>query len=124
MNLFAYSGANPVNFADYSGLAPDWFSCWSNCIQQNRLDPLAIVSALFTALPKTMVPPFRVVNSRQRLTTLLSVAAHYIGNDSLASLLRSAGRGISRVATPVTIAEGFYDIGVITYCALKCEVCQ
>jgi len=96
-------------------------NCWGNCVIIHRLDKVVTLPALGSALPKKMVPPFRVVNQNQRLTTLLSVVAHYTINDIVSSSLRSAGRAISRVATPLTIAEGFYDIEVISYCASDCE---
>jgi len=98
-----------------------FISCWGNCVEKHRFDTVASLSALGSALPKKLLPPFRVVNANQRLTTLLSVLAHYTVDDIVASSMRSAGRAISRVATPLTIAEGLYDIGVISYCASDCE---
>jgi len=98
-----------------------FISCWGSCVEKHRFDTVASLTALGSALPKKLLPPFRVVNMNQRLTTLLSVLAHYTVNDIIASSMRSAGRAISRVATPLTIAEGLYDIGVISYCASDCE---
>ena len=128
-NLFEYVESDPVDLIDPVGLSPDWFSCWASCIEKHRFDPAAALAAFGSALPKKAVPPFRVVNQNQRLTTPMSSVAHYIGKKApgVASKMRWAGRGISRVATPLLIAEGFYDIGVIVYCAEKCirnESCQ
>lgn len=96
-------------------------NCWASCIVKHRLDKLFNLPALGSALPKKLVPPFRVVNSKQRLTTLLSVLSHFIRDKFVAEAIRYNGRLISKVATPLTIAEGLYDIEVISYCASDCE---
>ena len=129
MNVYRYVGNGPVNLTDSIGLAPDWFSCWASCIEKHRADPVAALAALGSALPKRTVPPFRVVNQNQRFTTPLSSSAHFLRKKApgLASKMRWAGRGISKVATPLTIVEGVWDIGVIVYCGETCkrdEPCQ
>lgn len=76
-------------------------------------------SNAFTAVPKAVVPPFRQIGTP--LTTGLSVVGHYVGGRSsaLGSGLRTAGRAISRVATPVTIAEGLWAWGALSSCAFE-----
>jgi RHS repeat-associated protein len=95
---------------------------YGRCVRENRLDYWQIIAG--SAVPKRAVPPFRVPNPRQPLTTPASVAAHGVTRAfpqsavarNLARGLRGGGRVVSRVATPLTIAEGLYDIGVLGYC--------
>jgi RHS repeat-associated protein len=96
---------------------------YGECVRKNRADPAAAAVALGSAVPKAVVPPFRVIGNR--LTTLPSVGAFAINStfqgseaaSSLAAGLRGAGRVISPVATPLTIAEGAWDWGALIYCA-------
>jgi hypothetical protein len=77
------------------------------------------------AIPKRLVPPFRVPHSSSPLTTPASAVGFQLRRafpnsglaKSLSRALRAGGRAVSRVATPLTIAEGLYDIGVLTACA-------
>jgi hypothetical protein len=77
--LYGYVGSDPINAADPSGLAllivpivPPWPSdladtrgaqCWASCVEQRRLDSLLPLA--FTAVPKRIVPPFRIVYESQ-----------------------------------------------------------
>jgi hypothetical protein len=96
---------------------------YGNCVRENRLDYWQLIAG--SAVPKRVVPPFRVPNPNQPLTTPASVAAHGVNRAfpqsaaarNFARGLRGTGRVVSRVATPLTIAEGLYDIGVLGYCA-------
>jgi hypothetical protein len=93
-----------------------------------RADPLLAVSALGSALPKSLLPPFRSIGTP--LTTLPSVTGFGLRQafptsgaaDAVADALRLAklgGRAVSRIATPLTIAEGAYDWGALAYCAVQ-----
>lgn len=96
-----------------------WTECYAQCVENHRLDSLLPV--LGSALPKRLLPPFRVVAPSQPLTTITSSFAHYISNPRIAGILRTAGRNVSRVATPVLIFEGFYDWGILGSCAELCH---
>jgi RHS repeat-associated protein len=95
---------------------------YGRCVRENRLDYWQLIAG--SAVPKRIVPPFRVPNPRQPLTTPASVAAHGVnrafpqsaGARNVARGLRGGGRVVSKIATPLTIIEGFYDIGVLGYC--------
>jgi hypothetical protein len=43
------------------------------------------------------------------------------GSSAAGAFARGAARVASKIATPITIAEGFWDWGVIIYCAEKCR---
>jgi len=120
-NLYGYVGDAPTDFTDRLGLAPDtWFECWAKCIERRRWDwPLPLLSAL----PKRLLPPFRVPYPSQPLTTIPSVLAHYLQDltPDLSLALREGGDVLSRVATPLTLMEGGYDWYVIIDCARKCR---
>src|SRR5205085_12053824 len=98
-----------------------WTDCYAQCVENHRLDSL--LPLLGSALPKRLLPPFRVVSSGQTTTTLPSVGAHVIRNalPRTASVLRGVGRGASRVATPLSVFEGFYDWGILASCADLCQ---
>jgi hypothetical protein len=126
INPYAYVTGNPVKFGDWLGLARSccslsWSSCWGDCIREHRLDWWELIAG--SAIPKRLVPPFRVPNPNQPLTTPASVVAHHIRRaaPSIARGLRAAGRLVSKVATPLTIIEGFYDWGVIGWCGFECK---
>lgn len=96
-----------------------WTDCYAQCIENHRLDNLLPV--LGSALPKRLLPPFRVVTPSQPLTTIPSTVAHYIPSARIAGGLRGAGRLVSRVATPALVFEGFYDWGLLASCADLCQ---
>jgi len=98
-----------------------WTECYAQRVENNRLDSL--IPAALSALPKRMLPPFRVVQSEQRLTTVSSVIAHYLPEsmEGAATALRGAGRLASTVGTPLLVFEGFYDWGVLGSCAELCH---
>jgi hypothetical protein len=109
------------NLTDRLGLASDsWFECWAKSIERRRWDwPIPLLSAL----PKRLLPPFRVPYPNQPLTTLPSVLAHYLQDlaSDLSMALREGGGAMSRIATPLTLLEGGYDWYVIIDCAIKCK---
>jgi RHS repeat-associated protein len=98
-----------------------WTDCYAQCVENNRLDNL--FPLLISAVPKSILPPFRVVEPSQRLTTPLSSAGHLLRKvaPQLAEDLRGIGRSFSRVGTPLLVFEGFYDWGIIGSCAELCH---
>lgn len=122
INPYVYVQNSPLTFRDPLGLEPcckkTWTDCYAQCIENNRFDNLLPVA--FSALPKRFLPPFRVVTPKQPLTTLPSVIAHYLPRGAVATGLRTAGRFASRIATPILIFEGFYDLGLLGSCAELC----
>jgi hypothetical protein len=83
---------------------------YGDCVRERRADPLAALSILGSALPKRLVPPFRVPDPRSPFTTPASVGAHYVR--------RQLGRAISRIAAPLTVAEGLYDWYALVRCGI------
>jgi RHS repeat-associated protein len=147
INLYGFVGADPINRYDPTGLTetdgselseepfssnPQYEQCVADCIEKNRLDWAALAAAAGSELPKKMLPPFRVVNQNQRTTTVSSELSHAINRmtkprkTGFSKGLRTFGRGLSRFATSLFLAEGAYDWGVILYCADKCreDPCQ
>jgi RHS repeat-associated protein len=96
-----------------------WTDCYAQCVENHRLDSLLPI--LGSALPKRLLPPFRVVAPSQPLTTIPSTIAHYTPSARIAGGLRGAGRLVSWVATPVLVFEGFYDWGLLGSCAELCH---
>ena len=108
-------GMNPENWGTDKG---DWWNCFATCmVQSGSPIDLGDWAAPFSALPKKFLPPFRVVNQKQRLTTILSSIDHFLET----GWLRNLGRGLSKVATPLTLGEGLWDAGRLTKCAAECS---
>jgi RHS repeat-associated protein len=129
VSLYVYAADDPINILDTYGM--DWLdslvslneslgirealqvdvgargTCVAKCVETRRFDNLLIPA--LSAMPKRLLPPFRVPVPSQPLTTLPSTLAHYLGGRTTAigSGLRGLGRVASKVATPLTIAEGF-----------------
>ena len=118
----------------------NFLDCWGDCIDANRsgaqidkiVDGLGtastILTMLFTAYPKWLLPPFdtRAVAGGSRLTTVTSSAVHYGERSRLITIAtrnsaRAAARSASRVATPLLIAQGLFDWAVIFSCASQCS---
>jgi len=126
LNLYGYVNNSPTNETDRLGLAPDtWFECWAKCIERRRFElPFPLISAW----PKELLPPFRVVDPKDRLTNPLS-SLMYLMRDILPEDLRlflrhEIGRPLSYIGTPLTLGEGFWDWYVIIDCAKKCRECR
>ena len=98
---------------------------YGRCVEEHRLDYWQVIAG--SAVPKRLVPPGRVVRSADPLTSPASVVAHQIkirfpgspGALRFARGLRTTGKAVGRVATPLTVAEGLYDIGVLGYCGFE-----
>ena len=126
VNLLLYAGSNPATYFDALALRPiccnkPWSQCWGDCLAARRLDYWKVIP--FSALPKRILPPFRVPRPNNPLTSIPSSLGHLLGGRStaLGSALRTAGRYLSRIATPVTVFEGFYDAATIVTCTSECS---
>ena len=145
-NAFSYVRGDPTNATDPSGLFSledsvvgrlvadipidgGFARCLADCIEAGDLGLASLVPPAFSRLPKEMLPPFRSIPTGAPGaggTTILSSGAHSLGQRGLISgstrrAIRNAGRAASRVATPLTLAEGVYSWGLIGYCAAKCS---
>ena len=139
-HLYPYASDNPLFWKDAKGLFNDWdypfhdtprggiapsdpccqqswTDCWQKCVEKYRLD--SVLPLAFSAVPKR--PFFRVPKKSQPITTPLSGIAHCCRKwPKIAKPMRAAGRGLSRIGTPLAIFEGFYDIGTMLRCAIVC----
>jgi RHS repeat-associated protein len=131
VNVFLYANTNPLGYVDRHGLRSEcctksWEDCWGDCISARRLKLWEVIP--FSALPKRVLPPFRVPWASQPLTTISSSLGHLLGGraSAVGSAFRTAGRYTSPVATAMTVFEGFYDAATIGYCAAQCssDSCQ
>ena len=103
--------------------------CFADCIDDNNLGLGSLVAPAFSRLPKEFLPPFRSIRTGAPGaggTTVLSSAAGSLSRRGLISAstrsaIRGLGRTLSKVATPLTIAEGAYSYGVIAACAAACN---
>ncbi len=99
---------------------------YARCVRKNRAKPVAALVALGSGVPKRLVPPFRVPNPKQPLT---NPARAFVGSPikrafpssplarRVSGRIRIGGRFVSRIATPLTLAEGYYDIAVLGACS-------
>jgi hypothetical protein len=101
----------------------------ADCIDELNLGAAGLIPPLFSRLPKEALPPFRYIPTGAPGaggTTVVSSAAGVLSRRGLISpstrnAARSFGRMASRVATPLTLAEGAWSYGIIGYCMKKCE---
>jgi RHS repeat-associated protein len=140
-DLYAYCGNDPVNCIDPSGLAwydgidvgnDSFLGRWADNIERNRSDAqlnraldglgdaVLAGSAATSAYPKWMLPPFRQPAGFNPNTSIASSAASAAERAGLISIaernaIRVAGRAASRVGTPLLIAQGFWDLGVVAW---------
>jgi RHS repeat-associated protein len=146
INLYVYAGDNPTGNIDPSGLfdlanSPvgrfvadlpidgAYAKCLADCIDELNLGAPGLIPPLFSRLPKEALPPFRYVPTGAPGaggTTLVSSGAGVLARRGLISTstrraARNFGRMASRVATPLTLAEGAWSYGIIGYCMNKCE---
>jgi RHS repeat-associated protein len=115
--LYGFCSNNPISIYDINGL--DCFDCLSRCIKANMFDPFMYSPVLLAEIPKKLVPPFRQVSPKQPGTTILSVIEHYT-KPVTKRFLRVTGKAISKIATPLTIAEGLYNLEFEIACAILC----
>jgi RHS repeat-associated protein len=122
---YAYAANNPINGIDPNGLwpinSPSYNNCWAECVEGSSFTNAAPV--LFSAWPKRFLPPWRVPVAEQPLTTPISSVVNQCGGGANAAgrALRGFGRLASRVATPLTVFEGFYNWSAMTQCGIKCS---
>ena len=107
--------------------------CYGECVEKLRLDNFIWnelrLSYVFTAIPKRLLPPYRVVNPRTfggTHTTLCSVIGHAYEKTkpALSFSLRKAGRAASRISTPLLIVEGYWDLTILMSCIGTCLDCK
>lgn len=99
----------------------DVSTCFSDCMNNNAFPGIPSIEIPFAELPKKMLPPFRQVSSTQPGTSIFSSFLHTFNPGPKLKALRHAGRYATKVATPLTIANGFYDLGLIISCICECS---
>jgi hypothetical protein len=130
-----YVRGNPSTGAAALQNAEKFLYCWGDCIEDRKLggpglsgDLASLVPPILSALPKQLlgVRPrgFDRAPPGRNLTNIIHAVARKLKSagiikESLPA--RIVGDRLSRVFTPVTIFEGFFDWGVIVNCAVSCD---
>jgi len=121
-SFYQYAYNNPLKYTDPYGLfsTEEQFQAFAQCVAQNRLDPYLALSVLGSALPLKGLFGAAGTFGSTPLTTFPSIAAYYArySYPDLALFLRYGGRTVSTVLTPLTVFEGYYDIGTILRCVV------
>ena len=143
-NLYAFCANNPM--IRYDSYGQSWLECFGDCVEEWRLDWGQIFTALNAAsslnmpVAKTAAERRWIDNGVSDKTTKLSRAISQgehlarklpLGNSVRSRLMQSLGnlrRSLRRpslikvgyAGAALTIFEGFYDIGVMTYCSMHC----
>ena len=116
LNLFQSFGNNPVSNFDPLGL--DFSSCYANCMQKYR-DPTAVGLGLVcnAGLNKLVGPTGR--SGFQGVKSHSTSWQHKLGSN-FGSVGSKIGRLAGRAATIATVADGFFDLGLLGGCAAAC----
>jgi hypothetical protein len=117
LNLYCTVGNNAVDNTDPLGL--DFASCYAECIEKYR-DP--VVSGIFyvcnaglnVAVGKTGRSGFGAVKSHA------TSWQHKLGS-KVGPLASKIGRWAGRAAVVLTVADGFFDLGLFFGCAAACD---
>ena len=144
MNLYVYCANNPILRYDVDGQS--WLICFGDCVEEWRLDwgkiftALNVAASLNMPVAKTAAERRWIGNGISDKTTNLSRAISKgerlarklpLGNPVRSRLVQSLGNLRRAMRNPflikvgyagaaLTLFEGFYDIGVMTYCSLHC----
>jgi RHS repeat-associated protein len=100
---------------------------YGECVREHRARPEKALLAIGSAVPKALVPPFRVIYQSDPLTTPGSVGAFAIkrvfqGSEAagaFAAGFRAGAGAASWVLTPLTVIEGGWDWGALVGCAVN-----
>lgn len=116
LNLYGAVGNNPVNNIALFGL--DFASCYADCIEKYR-DPVGngIAYVCNAGLNKAVGGTERtgVGGAKPHPTTW----QHKLGS-KFGSVGSKIGRAAGRAAVVLTIADGFFDLGLLPGCAAAC----
>jgi uncharacterized protein RhaS with RHS repeats len=116
LNLYGAVGNNPVNNIDPLGL--DFASCYADCIEKYR-DPVGngIAYVCNAGLNKAVGGTGRtgIGGAKPHPTTW----QHKLGS-KFGSVGSKIGRAAGRAAVVLTIADGFFDLGLLPGCAAAC----
>lgn len=116
LNLYGADGNNPVSNFDAYGL--DFASCYADCIEHYR-DPLGngIGYICNAGLNKLVGPTGRtgIGGAGSHPTTW----QHKLGS-KFGSVGSKIGKAAGRAAIVLTIADGFFDLGLLGGCAAAC----
>jgi len=143
VNLYAFCENNPTSRYDVNGHS--WLTCFGDCIEEWRLDWSELLSysnlpLSFNAItPKTAKEQLWIKDGNSKYTTPISRAilrgqelALKLPRGRLRSSLLGSLRnlrhfmrnpilvGSGTIIASLTVFEGFYDIGVMTYCSMHC----
>jgi hypothetical protein len=116
LNLYGADGNNPVNNFDAFGL--DFASCYADCIEHYR-DPVGngLGYVCNAGLNKLVGPTGRtgIGGAGSHPTTW----QHKLGS-KFGSVGSKIGKAAGRAAIVLTIADGFFDLGLLGGCAAAC----
>lgn len=117
LNLHRATGNNPVSNVDPFGL--DFASCWADCVENNR-DPFGngIAYICNAAANKAVGSTGRtgIGGAPPHPTTW----QHKLGSNA-GPVASKVGRAVGRLTVVLTIADGFFDLGLMIGCAAGCD---
>jgi RHS repeat-associated protein len=132
-NLYGIVGNNSVNKIDYLGLEDDckccdntdWLDCMSSCLSKfdylgKTTDALLVGNSIGNA---AVAKPFATGTTGKSTSWLSKFGSSFKVNLPARILkTKNALRAAGRVATVLTIAEGFYKLGNIISCSAICGI--
>ena len=143
VNLYAFCDNNPINRYDANGQS--WLYCFGDCVEEWRLDWSDLFKysnlplSFNTITPKTPSEQLWIQEGNSKFTTPISrailrgqelalklphgrIRSGLIGSlRNLRHFMRNPALvGGGTIMAPLTVFEGFYDIGVMIYCSVHC----
>jgi hypothetical protein len=126
---------DPATTAGGLSSTEDFIVCWGDCIEKARFggtglseDVVSMIPPALSALPKALFGVKGVSLGGETpgrdITNIISFLAGKLkkwGIIDHALPARRVGGALSKVFTPLTIFEGFFDWGVIYQCGLDCD---
>ncbi len=117
-NLYGAFGNDPIDNIDPLGL--DFASCYADCIDRYR-DPIGnvLIPATCNAIGNKLAGPVKGGLPSRQGPGHPTTWQHKVGS-KFGKLGSKIGKGAGRAAIVVTVADGFYDLGLLGGCAASC----